>query len=257
MELQRRSSGVAKGGLTTGIIGTALGGLNSLALMGAGVNAASRNNNDTVEVVTPVNSWGWGPGFGFGGNWGGAWGNPWFAQQPQTVVINSNEDRDSNRDRNGYGYGRNGEGCCSEDHFVNRYELELQQKIAEKDSQIALRDANTYNDQKMLEMYKYIDGELKNIRGELGRQAVVNQRTEDSFRLAEQDLNCCCKRLETAICNEARERQCRDNTIITYSNATFYPKQVADLSVLSTSTPQTVYNPLPQNDGCCGCYNNN
>lgn len=55
-------------------------------------------------------------------------------------------------------------GRCSEDKTVNRYELSLQQKLAEKDAQIALRDANTYGDQKMLEMYKYIDGQLKDIR---------------------------------------------------------------------------------------------
>ena len=62
---------------------------------------------------------------------------------------------------------------CSENHTVNRYELGLQQEIAAKDAQIALRDANTYGDQKMLEMYKYIDGQLKDVRNELCRQAVL------------------------------------------------------------------------------------
>ena len=49
---------------------------------------------------------------------------------------------------------RAAEGACSEDHFVNRYELNLVQENASLKSDIALRDANTYNDQKMLEMYK-------------------------------------------------------------------------------------------------------
>lgn len=39
MELERRSSGVAKAGLATGITGAALGGLNSLTLLGMGANA--------------------------------------------------------------------------------------------------------------------------------------------------------------------------------------------------------------------------
>ena len=39
MELERRSSGVAKAGLATGITGTALGGLNALTLLGMGANA--------------------------------------------------------------------------------------------------------------------------------------------------------------------------------------------------------------------------
>lgn len=259
MELQRRSSGVAKGGLTTGIIGSALGLLNSAALMGNSANAAARNNG-TTEVITPAGPWGWGnsvgPWFGGYGSWGGAWGNPWFGQAPQTVVVNSNEDRDSNRDRNGYGCGRYGEGNCSEDHFVNRYELGLQQQLAEKDSQIALRDANTYNDQKMLEMYKYIDGQLKDVRSELSRQAVINQKTEDSFALVAKDVQCCCDRLEVQIARERDERKCADNSIITYTNATFYPKMVADVTTGTTTTAQNTYNPLPCSGGC-SCNNNN
>ena len=60
--------------------------------------------------------------------------------------------------------------CCSEDHNVNRYELGLQQKIAEQASQIALRDANTYGDQKMLEMYKYVDGRFREFETEFKGQ---------------------------------------------------------------------------------------
>lgn len=68
--------------------------------------------------------------------------------------------------------------ACSEDHLVNRYELEQQETIAKLQSDIALRDANTYNDQKMLEMYKYLDSQLKDIRSTQNdkwtSQAVIN-----------------------------------------------------------------------------------
>ncbi len=68
--------------------------------------------------------------------------------------------------------------ACSEDHIVSRYELEQEQKIAKLQSDIALRDANTYNDQKMLEMYKYLDSQLKDIRSTQNdkwtSQAVIN-----------------------------------------------------------------------------------
>lgn len=213
MELERRSSGTAKAGLATGIVGTSLG---TLGLLGAGANGLSNM---------------------FGRN-----------QQPVVVM------------EGGCNHGYNNgfrDGCvCSEDRFVNRYELELQQKIAEKDSQIALRDANTYNDQKSLEMYKYVDGRFNAIERELARQAVVNQKTEDSFALAKQDLECCCSRLEDKICCESRERRCADNQIINYTNATFYPKQVANVTTGTTTTAQTLYNPLPQNNNCCDCCNN-
>lgn len=67
---------------------------------------------------------------------------------------------------------------CSEDHLVSRYELEQQETIAKLQSDIALRDANTYNDQKMLEMYKYLDSQLKDIRSTQNdkwtSQAVIN-----------------------------------------------------------------------------------
>lgn len=221
MELERRSSGVAKGGLTTGIIGTSLGALNSLALMGTGVGLLSgvgRNNVGcgcgTQPVVVMENGgWGWNNGF-----------------------------------RDGV--------ACSEDRHVNRYELELQQKIAEKDSQIALRDANTYNDQKMLEMYKYVDGRFREFEQAFAAQAVNNQKTADDVLRVQANLDCCCKELRDKICDERRERRCADNTIVTYANSTFYAKLVAGITPTTTTTPQQVYNPLPQNnDCCCNCNN--
>lgn len=63
---------------------------------------------------------------------------------------------------------------CSENHTVNRYELAQESKIADLQSQIALRDANVYNDQKLLEVYKYFDGKIENINGRLCDQAVWN-----------------------------------------------------------------------------------
>ena len=133
-------TGVGTAGLTTGIIGTALGALNSGILGGNGLFGGWGNNNEVAAAA-------------LGALAGGM-----------------------------------SRGCCSEDHTVNRYELGLQQQIGAKDAQIALRDANTYGDQKMLEMYKYIDGQLKEIRDTLCAQAVHNQRTEDSFVLARQDV---------------------------------------------------------------------
>lgn len=63
---------------------------------------------------------------------------------------------------------------CSDNMCVNRYELSQENKIAKLESEIALRDANIYNDQKMLEMYKYFDGEVKRIDRTLCEQAVYN-----------------------------------------------------------------------------------
>lgn len=139
----------------------------------------------------------------------------------------------------GNGWNNGWNGGCHENQPINRYEMGLQQQLAAKDSQIALRDANTYGDQKLLELYKYFDGEIKGVRNELCRQAVVNQKTEDAFLLVRSDLQ-----------RERDERCCGDNAIINYSNATFYPKMVADVTTGTTTTAQSLYNPLP-NCGCC------
>ena len=80
----------------------------------------------------------------------------------------------------------NGNNCaCSENMTVSRYELGQESKIAELQSQIALRDANTYNDQKLLEVYKYFDGELKDVRATMcandKMQAVINAKFESGL----------------------------------------------------------------------------
>lgn len=64
--------------------------------------------------------------------------------------------------------------ACSENMAVNRFELGQESKIAKLESEIALRDANIYNDQKLLELYKYFDGEVKRIDRTLCEQAVYN-----------------------------------------------------------------------------------
>ena len=141
--------------------------------------------------------------------------------------------------------------ACSENVLVNRYELGQNQKISELQSAIALRDANTYGDQKLLEVYKYFDGQLKDVRDTLCAQAVTNQKTADSFALASADLAAVKQDLCNRIALEAERRCCADNSIVTYANATFYPKMVADVTVGTTTTAQTLYNPIPNCGGCC------
>ena len=63
---------------------------------------------------------------------------------------------------------------CSENNMVNRYELAQENRIAKLESEIALRDANIYNDQKMLELYKYVDGKFEGVNATLATQAVWN-----------------------------------------------------------------------------------
>ena len=184
MEVRYATNGKANAGLTTGIIGTALGALNSMG--GNGILGGL---------------------FGGGGN------------------------------------------CCNENMVVNRYEAGQQARISELETEVKLRDANIYTDSKLLDLYRFVDGEFRNVREALCAQAVHNQKTEDSFVLARQDIANVESRLNGKIKLEAERRCCADNAIVNYANATFYPKQVADVTVGTTSVAQTLYNPIPD----CGC----
>lgn len=147
-----------------------------------------------------------------------------------------------------------GYGCCSEDHLVDRYTLALESKIAEKDTQIALRDANTFTDQKMIELYKDYNARFREIELQIANQAVQNQKVADSFQMVSERMDCCCKELSTKIEAECNARKCADNSIVNYVNATFYPKMVADITTGTTTTAQTLFSPLPaSNCGNCGC----
>ena len=141
-------------------------------------------------------------------------------------------------------------GCCNEDHVVTRYEAGQQAEIERLRSENDLLRSNTYTDQKILATYQYIDGQLTGIRNELCAQAVHNQRTEDSFALAHADLMAVKADLQGQIAMEAERRCCADNSIVGYVNSTFYPRLAADVTVGTTTTAQTLYNPIP-NCGCC------
>ena len=140
-------------------------------------------------------------------------------------------------------------GCSSDDHLVNRYEAAQSAKIAELETAVSLRDSNTYTDQKLLEVYKYFDGENKALRAALCDQAVKNAQIEGTFAVLGEQNKALRNEFMCALNRERDERCCGDNAIINYSNATFYPKLVADVTVGTTTTAQTLYNPLPK----CGC----
>lgn len=140
-----------------------------------------------------------------------------------------------------FGGTRNGNGCCESDHVVNRYELAMEQALAAKDSRIALLEANTYNDQKTLELYRYIDGKLNIIDQRLAAQDVRNQGVADAIREVSKDI-------DYKVNLEAERRCCADQRIISYANGTFATKLIADYTAGTTTTAIEPFNPL-----CCEC----
>ena len=101
----------------------------------------------------------------------------------------------------------------------------LEQPSDEFDAEIALLKSNTYQDQKMLELYRYVDSKFSAFETEFCR-------------------------VNSALTRECDERRCGDTALANYVNATFYPKMVASVTVGSETTAQAVYNPLPRYGGC-------
>jgi hypothetical protein len=135
-------------------------------------------------------------------------------------------------------------GCSPADMPVTRYEMAMQQEIAAKDSKIALLEANTYQDQKSLELYKYVDAKFNSINEVLAAQAVRNQAINDSIQSLDY-------KTMQAIALEAERRQCADCKIVNYVNSTFAPRLVTDYTAGTTSAVAQVYNPLACGQ-CCG-----
>lgn len=136
----------------------------------------------------------------------------------------------------------NGGGCHGHD-AVTRHELEQEKELALKDSEIALLKSEKFTDAKILEASNVLLGRIQNLEAQIGAMNVQNQATQDAIVQVKSDL---CAR----IANEAEKRACNDNSIVNYVNATFYPKQVANVTTGDTTVAQSVYNPIP---GCGGC----
>lgn len=83
----------------------------------------------------------------------------------------------------------NNNGCCSEDHMVNRYEAAQSARIAELETEVKLRDANTYTDAKMLDLYRYVDGRFAGVESQICSQAVVNAQITANISCMQNAIN--------------------------------------------------------------------
>lgn len=67
-----------------------------------------------------------------------------------------------------------GGGCCNEDHTVNRYEAAQQARIAELETEVKLRDANTFTMGEMNKLRDYVDRRFECVNSSINAQAVYN-----------------------------------------------------------------------------------
>lgn len=64
--------------------------------------------------------------------------------------------------------------ACHEDHVVNRYEASQNARIAELETEVKLRDANTFTMSEMGKLRDYVDGRFSAVEHELCDQRVYN-----------------------------------------------------------------------------------
>lgn len=75
---------------------------------------------------------------------------------------------------NNLGFGNGANRCPPEEHLVSRYEAAQAARIAELETEVKLRDANTYTDSKILDLYKYVDGKIDGVNAAICAQNVYN-----------------------------------------------------------------------------------
>lgn len=107
------------------------------------------------------------------------------------------------------GLGRTG--CCNEDHFVNRYEMQKDQEIARLETENSLLRSNTYADQKNLELYKYVDGRFREFEQAIAQQAVYNATNTSTIACLQNQVACLQSLTKlvipgTSVCPEAMPR---------------------------------------------------
>lgn len=71
-------------------------------------------------------------------------------------------------------FGCNQNNICPGNQFINRYELEMENKIVSKDSEIALLKSNIYTDQKIADVYERLNAKIGTVEAGINAQAVYN-----------------------------------------------------------------------------------
>lgn len=147
---------------------------------------------------------------------------------------------------NGWNNSRNGNyGCSPADMPVTRYEMAMQNELAQKDSKIALLEANIFTDGKIADVFERLSARIGAAEAVLAQQAIQNQGFKDAFREVQKDI-------DYKVNLEAERRECADCKIVNYSNSTFATKLIQPYAAgTEAGSPASTYNPLAC--GQCGC----
>jgi hypothetical protein len=77
---------------------------------------------------------------------------------------------------------------CSENMAVNRYELDQQKVITDREAEIAYLKGRDAAKTDSLELYKYVDGRFRGIEAQIANQAVVNAQITANLGCMQQSI---------------------------------------------------------------------
>lgn len=80
-------------------------------------------------------------------------------------------------------------GCNGNSTYVNRYEAQQSARIAELETEVKLRDANTYTLGEVNKMRNYVDAKFDAINAQLCSQAVINAQVAANLSCLQNTVN--------------------------------------------------------------------
>lgn len=145
-----------------------------------------------------------------------------------------------------FNWGNRNNNCNCADVPVTRYEMSMENALAQKDTEIALLKSNIYTDSKITESYKELRGLISVLQEFAAKQSIQNQGFADAFRELQKDV-------DYKVNLEAERRECADCGIVNYLNSNFATKLIQPYAAgTEAGTPASTFNPL----ACakkCGC----
>ena len=86
-------------------------------------------------------------------------------------------------------FGIGGRAGCGDVHYVDRYEAGQSARIAELETEVKLRDANTYTLGELNKMRNYVDAKFDAVNAQLCQQAVVNAQITANISCMQNTIN--------------------------------------------------------------------
>ena len=152
---------------------------------------------------------------------------------------------------------RNGEVECSDNCCINRYEARLMHENMLLKAQAEHGNISSETDRKLLELYKYVVENDKDVNQKLADQRVVNEHNSCMIDGLTDAMKRQREEIYTLVSNEAAQRNNADARIVDYANCHFVPQVICGVACdPATAYRKGIFNPFSCNCGQSMCGTN-